>query len=49
MPEGTVAAFADTAAVPVAASDNAVEETAARRLQLGEWQLRLLGRLYYAM
>ena len=29
MPEGAVAAFADTAAVPVAASDNVVEETAA--------------------
>ena len=29
MPEGAVAAFADTAAMPVAASDNAVEGTAA--------------------
>ena len=29
MPEGVVTAFADTAGVPVAASDNAVEETAA--------------------
>ena len=29
MPEGAVAAFADTAAVPVAASDNTIGETAA--------------------